>query len=78
MITKSGTEVLTDRQRAVLKFVARCWSEGEVPTIRMIGEKFGYPGNAARTHLIALRKKGFIAKDRRAGARLTEKTKGLL
>lgn len=80
MITATATKQLTDRQREILRFVARCWTDGEVPTIRVIGSKFAISGNGARDHLNALRKKGYIEESigRRAGARLTRKTRSLL
>ena len=52
---------LTDRQRQVLDFI-RMFGErhGVPPTVREIGEKFGFTARAAFDHLRALERKGML------------------
>jgi len=53
--------ILTDRQEKVLEFVTEYTkSHGYPPTVREIGEHFRILWAAARGHLQALQKKGFI------------------
>ena len=59
---------LTDRQREILDFIVR-WVEeqGFPPTLQEIAGKFRLASaNAARDHLMALERKGYLR--RRAGA----------
>ena len=52
---------LTDRQKKVIEFLKSYVKEhGYPPTMREIGEYFGFTWPAARGHLIALNKKGMI------------------
>ena len=52
---------LTDRQRRVLEFLQESLAnQGMPPTIREIGEAMGFTFPAARGHLQALEKKGFL------------------
>ncbi|HEX8949220.1 MAG TPA: transcriptional repressor LexA [Dissulfurispiraceae bacterium] len=52
---------LTTRQKKVLDFLASYIKKhGYPPTVREIGEHFGFLWTAARSHLQALEKKGFI------------------
>ena len=62
----SDSNILTDRQRAVLEFIeARIIDRGQPPTIREIGARFKISStNGVRTHLTALVKKGFLKKQR--------------
>lgn len=54
-------KVLTQRQRQVLDFVGKYIGEhGYPPTMREIGGHFGFLWPAAKGHLSALDKKGFI------------------
>jgi len=54
-------KILTDRQEKVLEFVTEYTkSHGYPPTVREIGEHFRILWAAARGHLQALQKKGFI------------------
>jgi repressor LexA len=52
---------MTDRQREVLDFI-RAFGErhGVPPTVREIGEKFGFTARAAFDHLRALERKGML------------------
>jgi repressor LexA len=52
---------MTDRQREVLDFI-RTFGErhGVPPTVREIGEKFGFTARAAFDHLRALERKGML------------------
>ncbi|MDH5203516.1 MAG: repressor LexA, partial [Nitrospirota bacterium] len=52
---------LTDRQKKVIDFLKSYVKDhGYPPTMREIGEHFGFMWPAARGHLIALEKKGMI------------------
>jgi repressor LexA len=52
---------LTEKQRSVMEFIeSHISARGYPPTVREIGERFGFTWPAARGHLIALRKKGAI------------------
>jgi repressor LexA len=52
---------LSPQQRKVLEFLtAHTKKHGYPPTVREIGEHFGFLWSAARSHLRALEKKGFI------------------
>ena len=52
---------LTDRQRAVFEFIAREIDGGIPPTLREIGDEFGFASpNAANVHVEALRAKGWV------------------
>lgn len=52
---------LTPRQRNILAFLVKfIKKQGYPPTVREIGEHFGFLWPAARGHLRALEKKGFI------------------
>lgn len=55
---------LTARQREILEYIERMVTEsGRAPTIREIGEQFDISStNGVRTHLEALTKKGYIAR----------------
>ncbi len=55
----------TPRQRAVLNFVVRySAANGRPPTLREIGLEFGIRStNGVKDHLIALERKGLIARD---------------
>ncbi len=57
-------DILTDKQRAIYKFIENKINEyGSSPTIREIGVKFGISStNGVRQHLTALIKKGYIKK----------------
>ncbi|HBG65584.1 MAG TPA: repressor LexA [Treponema sp.] len=53
---------LTDRQRAVLDFIARFSEEHAYPpTVREIGEHFDVSLRAVQDHVSALQKKGYIS-----------------
>lgn len=60
---------LTDRQRAVLRFVVQFWGEkGCAPALREIMAAFGWASpNAAVAHLEALAAKGWLQWDRGPG-----------
>lgn len=52
---------LTERQKAVMKFISSYVDDhGYPPTMREIGAHFGFTWPAARGHLAALEKKGII------------------
>ncbi|OGW25221.1 MAG: repressor LexA [Nitrospirae bacterium GWC2_42_7] len=52
---------LTLKQRSILEFITTCIQKlGYPPTVREIGEHFGFLWAAARGHLKTLEKKGFI------------------
>ncbi|MBI5632887.1 MAG: repressor LexA [Nitrospirae bacterium] len=52
---------LTDRQQSILDFLkAYAGRHGYPPTFREIGEHFGFGWAAARTHLKAIERKGFL------------------
>jgi repressor LexA len=54
-------KLLTDKQKRILEFLTDYTRHrGYPPTVREIGEHFGFLWAAARTHLRALHKKGFI------------------
>ncbi|MCL5021862.1 MAG: transcriptional repressor LexA [Nitrospirae bacterium] len=56
---------LTEKQRTVYKFLAEFMRRrGYPPTIREIGEHFGFLWSAARGHLQALERKGYVRLDR--------------
>lgn len=58
-------EGLTERQRRVLDFLVSFTEKyGYPPTVREIGEHFGFLWSAARTHLKALERKGAIRLNR--------------
>jgi repressor LexA len=55
-------KLLTDKQKRILEFLTDYTRHrGYPPTVREIGEHFGFFWAAARTHLRALHKKGFIS-----------------
>lgn len=64
---------LTDRQREVLGFI-RSFTErhGAPPTVREIGERFGFTARAAFDHLRALERKGML--ERRVAGRRVSRT----
>ncbi len=53
---------LTTRQYKVLKFISdRLWASGRPPTLREICDQFRFASpNAAKSHLVALERKGFV------------------
>jgi repressor LexA len=52
---------LTDRQKKVMEFLRSFMGEhGYPPTVREIGERFGFTWPAARGHLRAIERKGLI------------------
>ena len=54
---------LTERQKEILSFVSSYMLEnGKSPTLREIGESFGFSHNAARDAVLALVKKGYLEK----------------
>lgn len=54
-------KLLTDKQKRILEFLTDYTRRrGYPPTVREIGEHFGFLWAAASTHLRALHKKGFI------------------
>ena len=59
---------LTPRQRDIFRFILQCHREdGCLPTVREIAARFRFASaNAARDHLVALERKGYV--QRRAGA----------
>lgn len=64
-VPKSETPELSTRQRDVLSFVLREWSQGCPPTLRMIGNELGIGSpNGVFCHIRALRKKGYLRSDR--------------
>ncbi|MBP8128216.1 MAG: transcriptional repressor LexA [Candidatus Hydrogenedentes bacterium] len=66
---------LTKRQRNVLEFVIECVRDhGLPPTMSEICDEFGLTStNAARDHLVALEKKGYLERSSKArGIRVTE------
>lgn len=68
-VPKSETPELTARQRNILSFVLREWSQGCPPTLRMIGSEFGIgSANGVFCHIRALRKKGYLRGDRETRA----------
>ena len=58
-------EPLTDRQRKIFDFIDhKISSNGQPPTLREIGAKFGITStNGVRTHLDALVKKGYLKRE---------------
>ena len=61
-VQASGS-VLTEAQAGVLAFIDRCIHENQrPPSLREIAEEFGWasPTQAATSHLIPLREKGFL------------------
>ncbi len=67
---------ITDRQRAILEFIATTIRENEYPpTIQEIGGHFGIAStNGVYDHLAALERKGYIARSSKARSiRLTQK-----
>jgi len=57
---------LTERQRAVLEFVARYIEENDVsPSIQEIGRAIGTSATAALAHVVALEKKGYLRRNPR-------------
>lgn len=68
-VPNSETPELTTRQRDVLSFVLREWSQGCPPTLRMIGQELGISSpNGVLGHIRALRKKGYLRSDRETRA----------
>ena len=70
--------LLTDRQQAILDFIASCLREGSAPTRGDIAEHFGFASrSAAEQHLRALASKGMIELQAGAsrGIRLTRPTR---
>lgn len=61
MTTTTQKKPLTDRQRDVFD-----WIEGYInvhgfsPTVRQIGSHYGFTPNGVKTHLNALRRKGWV------------------
>jgi len=55
---------LTDKQQEVFEFIRSCVrDENYVPTVREIGERFGFSStNSVRGYLEALEKKGYISR----------------
>ena len=51
---------LTGKQRTVFDFVRQRIYEGLLPTLKEIGWHFGFSATSARSHLRAIRKKGYI------------------
>ncbi|HET7875684.1 MAG TPA: transcriptional repressor LexA [Methylomirabilota bacterium] len=64
---------MTDRQREVLEFI-RSFADrqGVPPTVREIGERFGFTARAAFDHLRALERKGMLS--RRVTAKRASRT----
>ena len=54
---------LTARQREIFTYIQRRIKEGYPPTIREIGDKFGFSEKAAHDHLNALEKKKYIERE---------------
>ena len=54
---------LTARQREIFTYIQRRIKEGYPPTIREIGNKFGFSEKAAHDHLNALEKKKYIGRE---------------
>ncbi len=70
---------LTQRQRDILAFIAKCIrDEGMPPTIAEIGAAFGIAStNGVNDHLRALERKGYISRTNKArGIHLTDKAAG--
>lgn len=52
---------LTPRQNEVYQVICQKWSQnGSPPTYDEIAQEFGWHVNAAREHVIAIRKKGYL------------------
>jgi repressor LexA len=70
------TQALTDRQQEVLNFLGQYLREkGYPPTVREIGAHLGIRSpNGVAANLVALEKKGIIARDKNVarGIRITE------
>lgn len=67
---------LPPRQAEVLDYMVSCWSDGWIPTIRDIQDKFGFASpNSPALHLAALVRKGYVARRNgpKSGFRLTPK-----
>ena len=59
-------KALTDRQKEVLEFIARFSEEnGFPPTVREIGENFGFSLRAVQDHIAACQKKGYLAQSQK-------------
>ena len=57
---------LTERQRQILVFIAQFTEENKYPpTLREIGQKFGFTIRAAQDHIGALQKKGYISQSQK-------------
>lgn len=54
---------LTARQREIFTYIQRRIKDGYPPTIREIGDKFGFSEKAAHDHLNALEKKKYIERE---------------
>lgn len=57
-------KALTERQQEILSFISDYMlKHGKSPTLREIGESFGFSHNAARDAVIALVRKGYLEKE---------------
>jgi repressor LexA len=63
------SQLLTTKQKAVLQFVIQFGELRRIaPTLNEISQQFGYASNnAARDHLRALERKGYIVRQRHSG-----------
>lgn len=52
---------MTEKQGAVLAFLHSTAAAGQTPTQAELAEHFGVSRNAARNHIVALRRRGLIA-----------------
>lgn len=58
--TPARFEEPTERQREIIRAVLELPLEGEQASIDAIARRFGINRNAARNHLLALEKKGYL------------------
>ena len=59
-MSKNKRKPLTARQQEILGFIKSCITEKYPPSIREIGEHFGFSEKAAFDHLKVLEKKGYL------------------
>ena len=59
-MTENTRKPLTPRQQEIFHFIQSCIAERYPPTIREIGQRFGFSEKAAHDHVTAIEKKGYI------------------
>jgi DNA-binding FadR family transcriptional regulator len=68
---------MTEKQGAVLTYLRQVAADGQAPTQVELAAQFGISRNAARNHIVALRRRGLIAVEAKVARGISVTERGI-